>query len=314
MASPTGCISAGRCVLRCSEWTWPASAGGGQVEAEGGVGGAALVVLAGEDRHEDVDVVVDLDAGLGISGAEDPADVLDHVAFEFDGEGQEQGVEWWAVEALADEAGGGGEEEAAIGLRFGELFGDGGSGLLAHLAVDDERFDIFGGEHLDDDLEVFGPAGEHEAVAAGGDGGGDVAADRSRALRVFDEPPVDRLDVFGFVGGLVAGLVHDEVEGSEGASLVGCHLVADRTAVHGHERLEAVAPVGGGGEPQPPSHRDVAYGPFEGHGRDVVAFVDDDQPVGRGEFGDVVAAGEALDHGHVDNAGGPVPATAELPE
>src|SRR3977135_743474 len=128
MVSPTGCISGGRC-LRCSGWAWLAAAGGGQVEAEGGVGGAAFVVLAGEDRHEEVDVVVDLDAGLGVGGAEDPADVLADVALELDREGQEQGVERWAVEAFADEAGGGGEEDAAIGSRFGESVGDGGSGF-----------------------------------------------------------------------------------------------------------------------------------------------------------------------------------------
>src|SRR2546421_11679163 len=92
-----------------------ASADPGQVEAEGGVGGAAFVVLAGEHGHEGVNVVVDLDAGLGVGGAEDPADVLDDVAFELDGEREEQGVEGWAVEALSDEAGGGREQDAAVG-------------------------------------------------------------------------------------------------------------------------------------------------------------------------------------------------------
>ena len=84
------------------------------------------------------------------------------------------------------------------------------------------------------------------------------------------------------------------------------------TAVHGHQRLEAVAPVGGGGEPDPTAHRDLADCLFEGDGGDVVALIHDHQPVAGGELCDVVPAGEALDSSDVDDAPGPGASTAEL--
>jgi hypothetical protein len=87
----------------------------GAGETEGGVGPAALVVHAGEHRDLGVDVVVDLDAGLGVGRSEDTADVLDNAALELDGKGEEQGVEGWAVEAFAEQAGRSGEYEAAVG-------------------------------------------------------------------------------------------------------------------------------------------------------------------------------------------------------
>jgi hypothetical protein len=61
----------------------------GAGETEGGVGPAALVVHAGEHRDLGVDVVVDLDAGLGVGRSEDTADVLDNAALELDGKRQQ---------------------------------------------------------------------------------------------------------------------------------------------------------------------------------------------------------------------------------
>ena len=71
--------------------------------------------------------------------------------------------------------------------------------------------------------------------------------------------------------------------------------------MHGHHRLEAVAPVGGGGQAEPPRRRDLAHGTFKHGGWDVVALVDDDEPVAGGEGGEVVSFGEALRHGQVDD-------------
>jgi hypothetical protein len=61
--------------------------------------------------------------------------------------------------------------------------------------VEHERFEAAPAEHLGDDIEVFGPSREHQAVPAGVDRGGDVVADRPGAVGVFDEAAVDRLDV-----------------------------------------------------------------------------------------------------------------------
>jgi hypothetical protein len=55
---------------------------------------------------------VDGDLGLVGYGPEYPADVLDDAAFELDREGQEDGVEGWAVETFADEARGGDQDRS----------------------------------------------------------------------------------------------------------------------------------------------------------------------------------------------------------
>ena len=108
------------------------------MEAEGGVCGAALVVHADEGRDEDVDVVVDFDAGFGVGGPQDPSDVLDDAAFEADREREEQCVEGWAVEPFAEQTGRRGEKQSVAGCGLGELVGHGLAGFGAHLAVQDE--------------------------------------------------------------------------------------------------------------------------------------------------------------------------------
>jgi hypothetical protein len=54
-------------------------------------------------------------------------------------------------------------------------------------------------------------------------------------------------------------------------------------------------------------------GVFERRCRDVVALVGDDQPVGRGEGGDVIAARQRLESDDIDGAAQLCPAAAELP-
>ena len=44
----------------------------------------------------------------------------------------------------------------------------------------------------------------------------------------------------------------------------------------------------------------------------MVTFVDDDQPIAPGQLGDVVTAGDALHHCHIDDARGAAAAAAEL--
>jgi hypothetical protein len=51
---------------------------------------------------------------------------------------------------------------------------------------------------------------------------------------------------------------------------------------------------------------------LEGCGRDVVTFVDDDQSVAGGQFGDVVATSKGLQHRDIDHATGLAAAAAEL--
>lgn len=60
------------------------------------------------------------------------------------------------------------------------------------------------------------------------------------------------------------------------------------------EVVEFVAPVRGGGQPEPAPSADRPDRVFEGGGRHVVALVRDDQPVPGGEPGDVAVAGQGL--------------------
>jgi hypothetical protein len=78
--------------------------------------------------------------------------------------------------------------------------------------------------------------------------------------------------------------------------------VADRADLHGDEVVELVAPVGGGGQAEPPPRSYLPDGVLERGGGDVVALVGDDQPVPGGQLRDVVAAGQCLQRDHVDGA------------
>jgi hypothetical protein len=89
--------------------------------------------------------------------------------------------------------------------------------------------------------------------------------------------------------------------------------VADRADLHGDEVVELVAPVGGGGQAEPPPRSYLPDGVLERGGGDVVALVGDDQPVPGGQLRDVVAAGQCLQRDHVDGAPELGPAAAELP-
>jgi len=63
---------------------------------------------------------------------------------------------------------------------------------------------------------------------------------------------------------------------------------------------------------EPASRLDLFDCVLERGGRDVVAFVDDDEPIPRCQFGDVVSTGECLKHGNVNDAKGFGAAAAQL--
>ena len=106
------------------------------IEAQAGIGASTLIVHTSEDWYVDIDVVVDLNASLVLGRTEDPPDVLDNVPLEPDGEGEEQCVEWRAVEALANETGRSTKDQP--GTHFGgrpQLVHNRGSSFLTHLPV-----------------------------------------------------------------------------------------------------------------------------------------------------------------------------------
>jgi hypothetical protein len=76
-------------------------------ESQGLVGGDAAHVHRTQDGEAHVGVVVDADVRLVLVGAHQPPRVLDEAPLEGDGEGEEEGVELGAVEALAEVLAGG---------------------------------------------------------------------------------------------------------------------------------------------------------------------------------------------------------------
>ena len=76
--------------------------------------------------------------------------------------------------------------------------------------------------------------------------------------------------------------------------------------------FESVAALGCGGQTQPVACGDSAQNGEEGFGRDVVAFVDDDESVVGGEFFDVVPAGKGGKQGDIQDSGSLRPSAADL--
>ncbi len=76
--------------------------------------------------------------------------------------------------------------------------------------------------------------------------------------------------------------------------------------------VELVATVRRGGQPEPAARRDLLDDILERRGRNVVAFIGDDQPISRSERSDVVTAGEGLQGKDVDRPPDPRPPTAKL--
>lgn len=61
-----------------------------------------MVCMRSSNGDADIDVVVEFDLVLAGMGAKEPADVLDAPILEREGEGEQQGVEYGPVEALAE--------------------------------------------------------------------------------------------------------------------------------------------------------------------------------------------------------------------
>lgn len=188
--------------------------------------------------------------------------------------------------------------------------------LLAESASEHERGDVETGEFVHDRLDVIGSLGQDEARPPVGDGGVHVGANLFGPDFVADDGGEHGLNVGGVVlADLGARAMHDKLPSDELSARdgAGLDLVAGRSAVEPDDRFELVPSVGGGGEAQPPA----APGPLHARGeRDrgkVVALVDDHQPVAVEQDG-VVASGQALEHGHIDDPRRLVLAATDLPD
>jgi hypothetical protein len=246
------------------------------------------------------------------------------------GAARNAGVQRRAVEPFPGvRAGRDSEERWPAGLR-GEPGQGGGAVLGAHAALEGDRVVPEVAERTGDRLQVPGPVGEHQAVPALAEGGRDVGDDLAGALVAGDEVLVDdghpaRRGRAGSPAVAVGGRVevqHWRWSSAGGAARQHVHAVGlpgrgdgvpDRADLHADQVVELVAPVGGGGQPEPPPGGDLPDGVLERGGRDVVAFIGHDQPVPGGQLRDVVAAGQGLEGNDVDGAAELGPAAAELP-
>ena len=90
--------------------------------------------------------------------------------------------------------------------------------------------------------------------------------------------------------------------GGERAGSGRCHRVPHRPELQGDQIVQLVASVGSCRQTQPPPRGDLAYGVLERRRWNVVAFIDDHQPVGRGQLGQIVSPRQGLQHRHIDRA------------
>ena len=107
------------------------------------------------------------------------------------------------------------------------------------------------------------------------------------------------------------GVVDDEVPAGEQHCSVVAHRVSRGSELHAEDAFEAVTPAGGGGETDEAAVGCRTDAALEGHRRQVVAFVDDDQPVAVEILG-VVAASQSLEGDEVDDPAAAGSSGAEL--
>ncbi len=118
-------------------------------------------------------------------GAQDPAGVLDESAFEGDGEGEEEGVELWAVESLPEVLAGRDDDERFRERRPLDLLEQSGPGTLAEASLEDDRGEASASESLGEQVAVLFPLAQYEAPSAFSERGADVVANEGVALLVL---------------------------------------------------------------------------------------------------------------------------------
>ena len=290
----------------------PAGQGAGRQQdgvADRLVAGAALVEHAGKHRDIEVGVIVDADLALAIVEAMEAAGILGDDAAPGDRHGEEQGVEPRVVETFADEFAGGDHDARFIfrnGCEPGHRLAQ---GFPAHAALQDDQMGRVRPDQLGEDFDMLGALRENKRRAAFAQRGGHIVADhrvaRFRAddlgaeILVF-QPPVG----IRFGGGAEPGGTDDHVMGKgPGVRLLfGIHAMADRAALHEDDRVMAVFPRDGSGQPEHEAGLRAAGDEFETVGGEVMAFIDDQVPVVRHAVIDGTLADQALDQRDIDPA------------
>lgn len=161
---------------------------------------------------------------------------------------EEQRVERWSVEALADERRGTDDEHTFSGLGLGEAVRRGSPVACRDSALQDERLMSARGQQGRESFHVRDPSGKHEAVAPTAQCGIHIGDDLGVACLVRDESAVQfgerrgarQVDAVGAELGLV-DIQHPSRSCvrrpgvHEGARIVLGHRVPDRSELPGDE-------------------------------------------------------------------------------
>src|SRR3954454_8268801 len=131
----------------------------------------------GENGCLDIVVVVDFRGLLAGKGAQNAAGGLDESSLEGDRSDEEQGVQCWAIAALADEVAGRDDEERWTSGGGEEPLSRGGPLACAHSASQDDCFKSAVGETGGEVVDVSRALGQHQAVAPAAVGFDDVRND-----------------------------------------------------------------------------------------------------------------------------------------
>lgn len=171
--------------------------------------------------------------------------------------------------------------------------------LGAHAALEDDRVQSSLGECRGEVVDVGGSLGEDEAVAAATECLLYIGECLSVACRVYGQRAMDGCD--SARDGQVDWVLHPErggVDNEHGAGPVSISTfegvgvgvsegVEDGAELEADQVVEAVAPIGSGGESEPVARGDRADGGLKRGRRDVVALIDDDLAVAAQFVGEV---------------------------
>ncbi len=158
--------------------------------------------------------------------------------------------------------------------------------------------------------------GEQDRRTSLGQRGRDVVQNETVAVLVGRQCGVEQLDAAHGHRAITTehGLADDQsmIERPSRRLAPGIDGEAHRAELHLGDRVKAVPPARRGRQPGNEAGLHLGQYSLEGHGRDVVALVDDDMAVRRDQVVDAARARETLDHRHVQPPIGRMLAGADL--
>jgi hypothetical protein len=146
-----------------------------------------------------------------------------------------------------------------------EFFEDGGASFLPGSAFEHEWLHTCSGEVTGERVEMFGPLGKYEHVAPAPNGVEHIVSDEPGSEVVLNEGSehvLDRGDS-AEAGGAGRVVYHQSPCQQRAGGVSESDLMANRTALHGDDRLETVSTVWRRGQAEPSPCGGVAHGELE---------------------------------------------------